>query len=152
MKTETDGPSKAKTVTLPTLQWRLAIALYLDWDDKAGLDSLLRAGVPAPDFAREWLLASLKRPGRGRPPKLKHPERVIRAVWYQIIHGAGNSNSGGDNESHRLVAEKNGVSAGAVKKVWDKATPETRERIRAELLADMANPLFRDAFTGVKKP
>lgn len=155
MKTETDGPIKAKTVTLPTLQWRLAIALYLDGDDKAGLDSLLRAGVPAPDFAREWLLASLKHPGPGRPAKLKHPERVIRAVWYQIIHGAGNSNSGAGNEAHRLVAEKYGVSPAAVTKVWKDAkrdTPETIERIHAELLADLANPLFRDAFSGVKKP
>lgn len=146
-----DSPP-ARTVDMATLQWRLAIARYLDWYDATAIDALLRAGVPAPDFAREWLLANLKHPRRGRPPKLKHPERIIRAVWYQIIHGAGNSNSQGDNEAHHLVARKYGVSTAAVTKIWKDATPETRERIRAELVDDMANPLLMDAFLGVKKP
>lgn len=151
----TAGSGKARTVTLNEMKWRLAIARYQDLDEKDELDGLLRAGVPAPDFAREWLLGTLKRPGRGRPPKLKHPERVIRAVCYQIICGAGNSNSGAGNEAHRLVAEKYGVKPSAVTSVWKEAkreTPETIERIRAELLADIANPLFADAFAGVKKP
>ncbi len=122
-----------RTVPPAVLYWRIAIDLYQHTHDKSAIDRLLQAGVPVPDFARELLLANLKRTRPGARRKVDD-HRIVRAVCNAIIQGAGNCNAQGDNEAHRRVAEKFGISASTVKKAWNRTPREFREAIRDDLL------------------